>query len=274
MGVTIDGLRLWQVQDDTVAVDGSLDVTSPPGQSASASLLVSLEAVETATLAGLATGPRLTRESGYSSDPQTALGQWLQQFETLVNPDQGGGWDITDDERSRTITVTATALSWTFASGDPVAARYTLDVTRGEGVMPSSARDPDSPEDATATPNNTSTLDGNDLGTVTEKRVEKRVDVTPTPIALQGPDATVITPNGGAVRRTTLGGRRTDTDANLETFDDNFRGLIGGNQSVSYQTGMPGSTHTVVVSDYDSTYSAGATAHLDYGLTVVEGVTI
>lgn len=266
MPVTVDGLQLYTGQESTNAVAGSPDVTQPPGQTPADALLVALEAVESASVGGRATGLRISRQSGYSSDPNTALAEWLQEFESLVHPEQGTGYDIVDDERDRTITATVTSVSWTFAYGEPFDARWTLDATRGEGVMPSSSRSPSSD-----TPTNSPTIAGEDLDTVTEKRTELRMAVDETPIALTGTADTVITPREGVVRTTTLAGRRSDTTANLRSFDDTLRGKVGGNQEVTYQTGMPGSSYTGVIGNYDSTYNAGTPALIDYALTFTQG---
>lgn len=274
MGLEIDGLTLWQAQQSTDAVESSPDVISVMGQDSDETLLTTLEAVESMTLTGLATGIRLTGESGYSSDPQTALSQWIQQFESLCWPSQGSGWSITDDERSRTLTVTVEDLSWTFSFGSPVETRWSLDITRGEAVMDSEARSPNSPSAAGATPNSSTTVDGNDIGTVTEKRTTRRIDLSPSPIAFGGTDETVLVPDSGVVQQWTLTGRVSDTDSNLRTLDSDLRGLNGGNQSFTYQTGMPGGSYTAIMNSYDSTYNAGSTAHFDWAMTLTEGVVV
>lgn len=269
MPVTIDGLRLWGANESTNASEARIDVTSVPSQGSDETLVVGLESAETQPLSGRVTGIRLTSKSGYSSDPETALADWIQRFESLVIAEQGDGWTISDDERNRSIDGIVTEASWTTAEGAPYEARWSLSFARGEGVLNNATRSPTS-----ATPNTSSTLGGTDLGTITERRTERTIEIETTPIAFADESETILTPQSGVTRRVTLSGRIAGTVADLRTFDDTIRGYVGDNTTRTYQTGFPGTSHSVLVDSYDSTHNAGSPAHLTYALTLFEGIAL
>lgn len=267
--ITIDGLRLWGARESTNASEARLDVTSIPSQGSEETLVVGLESAETQPLSGRATGIRLTGQSGYSSDPETALSEWVQEFESLVIAEQGDGWALADDERDRSIDGIVTEASWTMAHGAPYEVRWSLSFDRGQGVLNDASRAP-----TTATPNATTTLGGTDLGTITERRMERTIDIGVTPIAFADESETILTPQSGVTRRVTIAGRVTGSAASLRTIDDTMRGYVGDNTTRAYQTGFPGTSHDVLVDSYDSTHNAGSPALLTYAMTLFEGVAL
>lgn len=274
MPLTCDGLDLVGAQESQSATDAQADVTSAPSQATDEALIVSLKARESLPLSGTATGIRLSSLSGYPSDPADALSQWVQEFETLVQPQQGDGWTLADDERNRSVNVVVTDLSWTHNAGGPYEVQWELTAERGEGVLDDAPRTPTS-----VTPNSTVTLTPSggsaiDLGSVDEKRTELATDVDITPIAYGDPSDSVISPNSGTTRRVTLSGRVGGTPSELRTFETDVRSISGTNTQVSYQTDFPGHTLDVVVSGFDPTYVAGQPSTLRYSMTVLEGVTV
>lgn len=266
MPLTLDGLRLWGASESSNATQANIDVTSAPSQSPEDAFIFGLEAIEQQPLSGRVTGIRLSSQSGYPSDPRDALAQWLQEFESLVSPEQGDGWTLSDDERNRDITVVAEGGEWTYNAGAEFEASWTLTLTRGDAVFTSASRSP-----STATPTTSATLGGTDLGTVRQKRTKLRMQTDTTPISYGGQDDTVISPKSGVIREWTISGRVAGSQAELRTFDDTIRGYIPRDSELTYQTGLPGTTHDTLADSYESTYNAGSTATLEYGLTLIEG---
>ena len=269
MPLTLDGLDLIGTQESQSSTEAQANVTSAPSQQSDESLLVSLESAESTPLSGTATGIRLTKRSDYPSDPAAALSQWVQQFETLANPEQGVGYTLVDDERDREVRVIVKSVTWTLAEGAPYEVRWELEADRGEGVLGSTPRRP-----TTASPNGSTTLDGTGLGSVQELRMERSLDVSVTPIAYADESESVLTPGSGTVRRATLSGRVGGTPTELRDFEDSIRSLMGSNKQVTYQTGFPGTAHNVVVTQFEPTRQGGQPATMDYALTLLEGTVL
>lgn len=279
MPVSIDGVRLYGADESTVPTAGQVSSTSITGQDGDEAFHVALEAEETMTLAGRATGIRLL-DQGYPSDVtaasgadadqiEAAIAEWTQEFASLTSATQGNGWSLTDDERNRTLTVTATDGSWTRVAGAPWEVSWSLELTRGEGVFDNQSRSP-----STATPGSSDTLAGTDLGTISERRIEISVDVETTPLAFADTSETLIVPTTGRIRRFTVTGRKTGSTSTLRSFDDTMRGNVGGDQQLTYDSGFPGTSHETVIDSYDSTFNAGSPHILDYSLSLIEGVTL
>lgn len=268
--VAINGVELYQAQESERASEANVNVTSIPMEAAEDQIVTALERQKSPSLSGTATGIRLSGLSGYSSDPQTALAEWVQQFESLCNEAQGSGWTLTDDERNDSIQVVVSEASWTrVETGAPLEVAWTLQCEVGEGVLTDQARSPTS-----ATPNSAETLDGTDLGSIDEKRTATTVEMEVFPIALGDASDTILIPEGGQVREVTISGRVGGSKSELRSFDDTMDALVGGNTQATYQTAFPGTTHEVVVGGYASTFAAGDPHTLRYTLTLHEGLTL
>lgn len=279
MAVTVDGLQLYTADESTSATEAQVDAISVIGQDPGEAIITSLTAAESPTVAGRTTGIGLLDE-GYPSDVTAssnaledqvyaAIAEWVQEFASLVNPEQGAGVTVDDDERDRSLTATVTEGSWTLAQGAPYQVLWSLTLQRGDGVATSTARSP-----STQTPGTSTTLGGEDLGSIREKRTELKIDVQTTPLAFGDVDATIIVPESGTLRRVTIDGRRSASASTLRSFDDTLRGYLGGNSQQTYQTAFPGTSHDVVVASYDSTFTAGSPSVLEYSLSLIEGLTL
>ena len=267
--VTVDGLQLYTADESSPETQAQLDVTSPPGSDPGEALLVGLKSQETVTVSGLATGIRLSGQSGYPSAPTDALAEWLAAFESLCSAEQGGGWDIVDNERDRTIRAIVTDVSWTYAEGAPFQARWTLTAERGDGAFSDASRSPRTP-----TPQSTTTLAGTDLGGVVEKRTELSIDVGTIPIAFADESETIVVPNSGILRRVTISGRMEGSYSNLRTRDSDLRNTVGQDTIQTYQSGIPGDAYDVRPGNYSSTVNAGSPTVWDYSLELLEGLSL
>jgi len=267
--VTVDGLQLFTADESSPETQAELNVTSPPGYEPGDNLLVGLKSQESVTIGGLATGIRLSGQAEYSSDPTTALAEWLADFESLCSAEQGGGWDIVDNERNRTVTGLVTNLSWTYDEGAPFQSRWTLSAERGDGVFSTASRSPRTP-----TPQSTTTLAGTDLGGIVQKRHELSIDTESIPIAYADESETIIVPNSGVQRRITISGRMEGDYSNLRTRDSDLRDAVGKDATQTYQSGIPGDTYEVRPGKYNSTVNAGSPAVWNYSLNLLEGISL
>lgn len=85
---------------------------------------------------------------------------------------------------------------------------------------------------------------------------------------------TVVIPQSGVDRRITISGRKAGTQSELRAFDTAMEQTLGIDQEVTYQTGIPGTSHEVVVGNCDSTYQAGSPSLLPYSLELFEGLAL
>lgn len=269
MALTIDGLRLWQAQESQSQTQANLNVTTVPTMDGDEAIITGLEAQEQPAMNGTVTANRLAENSNYSSDPLTALSEWIQEFESLAQSEQGSGYTLSDDERNRSIQVIVEEASWTYAYEAPYEASWTLKTVQGEGVLSSAARSPTS-----ATPNTAATLDNQDLGHVREWQTSLKINLETFPIAYGSTQETIVQPSSGMVREFSWQGRKSGSLTDLRNFDDAMRGKLGSNNDATLTTGFPGTQHTVIVGDYQSTFEAGDPHSLRYQATVYEGLAL
>lgn len=268
MALTIDGLRLYTAQESQTQATANASVTSAPGLTTDQVFVEALEAQEAPAMSGTATAYRIAQDPDYSDIPRVALAEWLVDFEGLCVYTQATGYTLQDDERDRSINVVVTNATWTLAEGDPLAARWTLETVRGEGVLVGTVN---SGYNQLAAPQQTRSLGGVDLGSVIERQTVREMDVTRTNVAFGDPADVVIGPQGGVVRRYTISGRIGGTKQELRQSESDLRQFFGNQQNVTFRTAMPGYTDEVVVTNYRSTYGAGQPNTLRYTLSLVEG---
>lgn len=266
MPLELDDVRLWGADESTNVSEANVELTSVPGDNPEENIAFSLEAVERQPLAGRATGIRLIQESGYPNDPRDALAQWIQEFISLCNANQGDGWELVDQERDRSISVAATNASWTYNAGAELEVQWDMELTRGDAFFTDSLRVP-----TTATPGASETLGGVDLGTVNQKRTSVDLQTETSAVAYQPRESTVITPDSGAVRSVQLTGRVGGDPQDLRDFENQLREWTPREDTLTYQSALPGTQHETVISSYDSTHNAGSPSILEYALELTEG---
>lgn len=263
--IYIDGLPLYGAQESQAELQTNVNVSSVPTMDGEDTLVTALEAQESAGISGRVTGLRLAEKSGYPSDPQWAIADWIQRFESLCKSEQGTGWTLEDNERGRSIQAIVTEASWTYSYEAPYEASWTLQARRGEGILTQEARSPTQHR-----PNSTALLDSQDLGSIDEFETTLQVDVETFPLAFGSTADTLITPASGMVREVTWSGQKTGSSSALQSFDDSMRSKLGPGSQSDLQLSFPGGTLSVIVSEYRSTFAAGDTS-MRYMCSVVEG---
>lgn len=269
MPVSIDGLRLYGAQETDAEVEANAGLTSAPTMGSDEAIISALESQESPAISGRATANRISNDPDYPSDPHNALAYWVQRFESLCQSEQGDGWQLVDDERGRSVLATVQKAQWTYSYEAPFEVQWTLGTIRGNGVLSQASRTPNS-----QTPASDSTLGGTSLGSLDEMQVTLEFDVEPFPIAFGDPSDAVLSPNSGVVREVSWSGFKHGSQTQLQSFDDEMRGNLGGNTTLTLQTAFPGTSHEIVLSNYRSTMMAGDPARLRYTATGFEGLAL
>lgn len=266
MSVTIDGIRLWQTQEDKNKTNGNVRIDSIYSEDSDLTLLTGLESIEELTYTGRATGIRLSKQQGYSSDPLTALAEWVVEMETFVNAKQGTGWTLDDNERGEQYNAVVQMFGWQRNKGAKFEVSWDLSAIWGQGAMVSSTRNPPS-----VNPSSAWTLDGTDLGSIDAYRQQKRQELKPYPIAFADAGQNDVLSQSGAFRRIMIRGEKA---GGLNTFDNTMRSLVGQDQIVTFSEAFPGRDLNVMVKSYESTREAGRTRLGEYILEMIEGVAV
>jgi len=260
-------LTLWQAQTAEVSTLGAVDATSVQGEDSDQTFLTSIEQSGDLRYSGVVTGNRLSRQAGYSSDPVTALAEWVLDAERYVDGAQGTGYDLTDTRTGRTRRGVIESFEWTRAAGAPLQVEYNLGVTLGEGADPTGVTAPDAIGDATVL-----SVGGETIDTYREIQVSKseETDAVRRAFADDPSDNDVLT-DGGATREITAVGRVSGLKADRLAFDDALRSTIGQDEFVTVTEPFTGRTFEGMINDFESSDEAGITRLGDFALTVVEG---
>jgi len=261
--------RLWQTQSDADETTAAAKTDSLYGYDSDETFIISLTAEQTIEYSGKVTGIRLSKADGYSSDPLTALAEWVQVMETYVNGSQGDGYTLHNPDRDESYTGAITSFSWSRKRGAKFEVDWSLAFTVGDVVMESGevVFDP-------ANPGGSPSLGDVDLQDVGEMRQVKKQQVETTPIQFGTPEETLVQPNGGAMRRIIIVGRVTGTNAERNNFNSTMKSYLAQNQAVTFSSGFPGRELNVVVNNFESTRSEGVTRLGEYALELVEGEVI
>jgi hypothetical protein len=260
-------LTLWQAQTAEVVTLGAVDATSVQGEDSEQTFLTSIEQSGDLRYSGVVTGNRLSRQAGYSSDPVTALAEWVLDAERYVDGAQGTGYDLTDTRTGRTRRGVIESFEWTRAAGAPLQVEYNLAVTLGEGADPTGVTAPDAIGDATVL-----SVGGETIDTYREIQVSKseETDAVRRAFADDPSDNDVLT-DGGATREITVVGRVSGLKADRLAFDDALRLTIGQDEFITVTEPFTGRAFEGMINDFESSDEAGITRLGDFALTVVEG---
>jgi len=260
-------LTLWQAQTAEVSTLGAVSATPVQGEDSEQTFLTSIEQSGTLRYSGVVTGNRLSRQAGYSSDPVTALAEWVLDAERYVDGAQGTGYDLTDTRTGRTRRGVIGSFEWTRAAGAPLQVEYNLSVTLGEGADPTGVTAPDPIGSETAL-----SVGGETIDTYREIQVSKseETDAVRRAFADDPSDNDVLT-DGGATREITVVGRVSGLKADRLAFDDALRDTIGQDEFIAVTEPFTGRTFEGMINDFESSDEAGITRLGDFALTVVEG---
>lgn len=204
--------------------------------------------------------------SSYSSDPVTALAQWVQDVMAFINGSQGEGYTLSSTERNRDINVAVKNFSWRRTKGNQYEVNWDMQLVRGDVTM----------TDGTISPNSVNigsswTLAGNDLHSVRDYTEIKKQGLQSSPIPLGSPSENIVFQKEGTKREIIITGRVDATQSTRNSFDSSIRNLIGDNTTSTYSSAFPGHDLEVMVKSFDPTREAGLTRIGDYSLKLIEG---
>lgn len=263
MTVDLEGTRLWNVQEDISKSKGNVRTDSVYGEDSDLTLLTGLERLEKITMTGTATAIRLSKQAGYSSDPNTALAEWVAEMETFINANQGSGYTLTNNERSDSKNVVIESFGWQREPTAKYEVSWDMTVHWAQGMMSDISSSP-----APVFPSSSWSLDGIDLGNQVMIRHDKQQSFEPYPVSYAGPGENEVLAQSGAVRQISIRGSKNE---NRNSFDDNIQALIGQDTIVTFSEAFPGRDLDVMVKEFESTREAGYTRIGEYSLTLIEG---
>lgn len=262
-------IELFQAQSLANETEGSVDVSPPPGFDSDTPFLTSLEQSGRATLQGVATGPRLSRDPDYNSDPLTALAEWAVAFESFVNGAQGDGYTLSRDYRNDSFNGYVETGSWTRRGGEKLELGWSMTFIRGQGAGPKNAR-----TTQPVSPGGDYKLDGQKLEGITEVQVEKQQGVNVARRSAQAglsPDDNDLFSDEGATRTVRVTGRVPGDEATRNSFDATITDSIGQDEIVTFRDAFTGRTFDGMIRNFDATDEAGITRLGDYAVEFVEG---
>ncbi|UBF23112.1 hypothetical protein HCTV-16_gp129 [Haloarcula virus HCTV-16] len=263
MAEFLGSTRLWHKQEDIVEAKGKVRTDAIYGEDSDQTLLTGLQQQQKFTTTGVATGLRLSRQPGYSNDPNTAVAQWVVEMETYINAQQGSGFTLQSDERNDSKNVVLESFGWQREPTEKYQVSWDLTAHWGQSMMSSSSRNPPS-----VSPSQSWSLDGYDLGNQVMTRQEKMQQVEAYPIAYAKAGENEVLAQSGAIRQITLRGSK---NSNRNSFDDAMQALLGQDTTVTFSEGFPGRDLEVMVKEYESTREAGYTRIGEYSMTLIEG---
>lgn len=262
-------LTLFGANSYNGSQNAEVDVSPPPGFKGDEAFLVSLEQEETITLQGAITAPRLTRTAGYSTDPETALAEWLVTFEAFVNGGQGDGYELTRTYRTgETYNGYITDAEWSIRGGEGYEAGWTLEFIRGQGFGVDNGVSPDS----VGSVGGNIGIDGTIAPTFTEFQMSKQQEVSSARRLLaDSPDDNDLTSDAGVTRTITITGQIEGTATERATFESDITDTLGQDTRVGLVEPFTGRTFTGMLQAYEPTDEAGTTRLGEFGLTFIEG---
>ena len=260
-------VELWTAQTLANERQGQVDVSTFPGGDTDEPYLTSLAQEGQATIQGAVTGPRLARQSAYSSDPQTALAEWAVQFEAFVNGAQGDGYDLGREYRGDTFRGYISDLQWVRRGGEPLEVGFSLTFVRGQGVA---VYDP--PRAPAISPGGDLTLAGRAIPTLDEFSVQlqQSVSVARRTFA-EDPGDNDLTSDGGASRLVTITGQVEGDEAARESFDADLTDSIGQDTLVTLSDPFTGRDLEGMIQSYSATDQSGQTRLGEFAVEFAEG---
>lgn len=248
---------------------GGVNATAIMGFDADSTFLTALEQSGRVTISGVATGNRISDESGFSNDYDTALAEWVLQLEALVNGQQGDGYQLSRDYRNDTINGTIETAEWTRRGGEVWEVGWNMEIVRGDGAGPYDQVTWSLPGTATT---GSYEVAGETLSNVREFQVEKTQPFEQYRRAFaDSPDENDLLADAGALRRITVIGEVEGTETERNNFDDSLTSSIGQDTSVTVRDKLTGRELSGFVDSYDATDEAGRSRLGEFAVEVVAG---
>lgn len=247
--------------------EGAVDASPAVGSDSEETYLTSLEQSGQATIQGGATALQISRDGAYSSDPRTALAEWVADFDAILRGAPGDGLELSRDYRGDTFEGYVDTLQWTVRGGETLDVAFSVSFIRGQGL---SVYERPSPVDVTVT--DEWSVNDRPLDFVAEFSSQKTMGVNVSRRTFaESPDDNDLTTDSGVRREITATGTVVGTDSERNQFDADLADTLGNDTLISVEEGLTGQTFTGMVSAYSATDEAGRYRDNDFSVTIVEG---
>jgi len=118
------------------------------------------------------------------------------------------------------------------------------------------------------------TIGGKSLGEIQSEGQAKNSGLFTQPLPVSDSDSTILLDLFGTTRTITIDGVfQHNTKANLVAFVTDIEGLQNGSQTgLTYVGDFITTNKTVLIQDFNWTWSAGSVNRINYSLTLIEGL--
>lgn len=283
---TGDQVDLYLVESSDVDAETETNERSIPGQDDDESILAGLTGKRNARYSGIGNGLRLYY-AGIGSDPVDSLITWLIDLESLVQSNQGVGYEVEDDMREETIGPTQDSpgllfdtVRWSQEGGSPTVVEWDLEGQVSDGVQQASdrqqyvtrennRRDPSITEDTIDTPSISFSL-----GYVQERSYEREIDLNTLGLVHQYDVPNVGISESGVQGSFSINGFITNRDVNdLAQVSRQINNDLHGVE-VTINDAFTKRTWTGMVADSNSSFVSGEPGRIEYRIEVKIGVEI
>jgi len=259
-------LTLYNSQQAQDNRNAGLNVTAPTFQDSDATILTALEQQGRATISGVATAPRLSRQAAFSADPRTALAEWYAKLLAVVNGRQGSGYTIDVPSKNTTYDGLVQTAAATVRGGEFLQVDWDIEFVRGVAVDVQS-----DPSPVSVSPGEyriASTVPD----AITEWQVEdsQGVETYRRTFAENGGDNDLGS-SVGATRRIRVIGQVDGTVAERNQFDADITDTLGQDTLITLRDALTGRTFEGMLDSYDATDESGLTRLNEYAIEFVEG---
>ena len=279
-------LPLFLTEESTQSAETDTERESVPTQDDEESVMSPLTGRQEVSYSGVADGQRLYN-AGYGSDPKAALIRWLFEVESILQPQQGEGYRVTDEMRNlvmepvsgEEVGVIFDEVQWEHESGVPLNVEWDVDGKLTEGVQEADDRDSYIQEQIDRQQGFTEdrlTGDGVDipLGEVETRRYIRKIDLDMMDMVHQFDVPNVGVVESGVEGEFEVDGRIAASQVNdLAEVSRIITDEIHG-QTVEVEDSLTGRAFRGVVNDSNTTFEAGVPNLLEYRimLHIGEGI--
>jgi len=283
---TGDPVDLYLVQDSSVDAETETNERSIPGQEDDDSVLAGLTGKRKARYEGRGNGLRLYY-AGIGNDPVDALLTWLIDLESLVQSNQGVGYEVEDEVRGQTIGpgqnspgLLFDTVRWSQEGGSPTVVDWSLSGQVSDGVQQASnrskyvtrqnnLRDPTITMDRIETPS----ISFN-LGYVEERTYEREIDLNTLGLVHQYDVPNVGISESGVQGTFQMNGYITNRDvSDLKLVSRQINNDLHGVESTIYDA-FTKREWTGMVADSSASFAAGDPNRVEYRVELTIGADV
>lgn len=263
-------MPLYNAQDLSDSRDADVDEFPIIGFDSDTNFTSSLDFAGQVTITGNATAFRLSQESQYNSDPETALAEWYADALATVNGAQGEGYTLSRDYRNDSFSGLITEFQITQRGGEPFELAWNLSMRRGVAVDPYEAPNP-----VTVSPGGDYTVAGETLSGIREWSVSKTQSVGEyRRYFADTAEENDLLSEGGASKKLTVVGETVGDAATRNTFASDITTNLGDDEPLDdVRDALLGVTWSGQLTSFEDTDEAGRSRLGDIAVEWVEGTT-